>query len=30
VSHDHTLMPLFSRTVELMEINRAAKVGADA
>ncbi|WP_411279815.1 ABC transporter ATP-binding protein [Gemmatimonas sp.] len=30
VSHDHTLMPLFSRTVELMEINRAATVGADA
>ena len=30
VSHDHTLMPLFSRTVELMEINRAANVGADA
>ena len=30
VSHDHTLMPLFSRTVELMEINRAAQVGADA
>jgi putative ABC transport system ATP-binding protein len=30
VSHDHTLMPMFSRTVELMEINRAAKVGADA
>lgn len=25
VSHDHTLMPLFSRTVELSEINRAAK-----
>ena len=24
VSHDHTLMPLFSRTVELTEINRAA------
>ncbi len=24
VSHDHTLMPLFSRTVELGEINRAA------
>lgn len=24
VSHDHTLMPLFSRTVELSEINRAA------
>jgi len=30
VSHDHTLMPLFSRTVELMTINRAATVGADA
>ena len=30
VSHDHTLMPLFSRTVELMDINRAATVGADA
>jgi len=30
VSHDHTLMPLFSRTVELMEINRAATVSADA
>lgn len=24
VSHDHTLMPLFSRTIELGEINRAA------
>jgi putative ABC transport system ATP-binding protein len=24
VSHDHTLMPLFSRTVELADINRAA------
>ena len=24
VSHDHTLMPLFSRTVELTELNRAA------
>ena len=24
VSHDHTLMPLFSRTVELTEINRSA------
>lgn len=24
VSHDHTLMPLFSRTVELTDINRAA------
>jgi len=30
VSHDHTLMPLFSRTVELMNINHAAKVGAGA
>jgi putative ABC transport system ATP-binding protein len=30
VSHDHTLMPLFSRIVELAEINRAARVGADA
>lgn len=30
VSHDHTLMPLFSRTVELMEINAAARVGVDA
>ena len=30
VSHDHTLMPLFSRTVELGEVNRAAmaRVGA--
>ena len=26
VSHDHTLMPLFSRTVELTDINRAAQV----
>jgi putative ABC transport system ATP-binding protein len=26
VSHDHTLMPLFSRIVELAEINTAAKV----
>lgn len=25
VSHDHTLMPLFSRTVELAEINAAAR-----
>jgi putative ABC transport system ATP-binding protein len=25
VSHDHTLMPLFSRTVELTELNRAAR-----
>lgn len=25
VSHDHTLMPLFSRIVELTEINRAAR-----
>lgn len=25
VSHDHTLMPLFSRVVELTEINRAAR-----
>ena len=25
VSHDHTLMPLFSRTVELSEINREAE-----
>ena len=24
VSHDHTLMPLFSRTVELSDINAAA------
>lgn len=30
VSHDHTLMPMFSRIVELAEINRAARVGADA
>lgn len=30
VSHDHTLMPLFSRTVALMEINAAARVGVDA
>ena len=27
VSHDHTLMPLFSRIVELAEINTAAKSG---
>jgi putative ABC transport system ATP-binding protein len=26
VSHDHTLMPLFSRIVELAEINRSARV----
>jgi putative ABC transport system ATP-binding protein len=26
VSHDHTLMPLFSRIVELGEINAAAQV----
>lgn len=30
VSHDHTLMPLFSRIVELPEINRAARVGVTA
>jgi putative ABC transport system ATP-binding protein len=30
VSHDHTLMPMFSRIVELGEINAAARVGADA
>jgi putative ABC transport system ATP-binding protein len=30
VSHDHTLMPMFSRIVELAEINSAARVGADA
>ncbi|MBL0937442.1 MAG: ABC transporter ATP-binding protein [Gemmatimonadaceae bacterium] len=30
VSHDHTLMPLFSRIVELGEINTAANVGAGA
>jgi putative ABC transport system ATP-binding protein len=30
VSHDHTLMPMFSRIVELAEINTAARVGADA
>jgi putative ABC transport system ATP-binding protein len=30
VSHDHTLMPLFSRIVELGEINMAATVGSDA
>jgi putative ABC transport system ATP-binding protein len=30
VSHDHTLMPLFSRIVELAEINTAARVGAGA
>ncbi len=28
VSHDHTLMPLFSRTVELADINTSAKRGA--
>lgn len=28
VSHDHTLMPLFSRIVELGEINTAATVGS--
>lgn len=28
VSHDHTLMPLFSRTVELADINTAARRGA--
>ena len=27
VSHDHTLMPLFSRIVELAEINTAARAG---
>lgn len=30
VSHDHTLMPLFSRIVELGEINTAAQVGRAA
>ncbi len=30
VSHDHTLMPMFSRIVELAEINAAARVGVDA
>jgi len=30
VSHDHTLMPLFSRIVELGEINTAATVGSSA
>lgn len=30
VSHDHTLMPMFSRIVELAEINTAARVGVDA
>ncbi len=30
VSHDHTLMPLFSRTVELTELNRAAEPRARA
>ncbi len=30
VSHDHTLMPLFSRIVELGEINTAATVGSGA
>lgn len=30
VSHDHTLMPMFSRIVELAEINSAARVGVDA
>jgi len=30
VSHDHTLMPLFSRIVELGQINRAARVAAEA
>lgn len=30
VSHDHTLMPMFSRTVELMAINRAVASGARA
>lgn len=30
VSHDHTLMPLFSRIVELGEINRSARIGAEA
>ena len=28
VSHDHTLRPLFSRTIELSEINRAANRSA--
>ena len=30
VSHDHTLMPMFSRTVELADINRAATSSARA
>jgi putative ABC transport system ATP-binding protein len=30
VSHDHTLMPLFSRIVELGEINTAATLGSGA